>query len=123
MIAYDRMEQDIVIITDRIEKKEIEELAKKRFGDMVKGVVDIAKGVMALGGELHADEEQVLLDRGSSQSDLWGINIYHAMPREERLEFDSMINIRPSRGNRSRSVENADIRRKIVAIVNRMIVD
>ena len=117
------MEQDIVVITEKITKKEIEDLAEKRFGDMVKGVVDISKGIMALGAELHADEEQALLDRGSSQNDLWGINIYHAMPREERIEFDSMINIRPSQGNRSRSVENEDIRRKIVDIVNRMVID
>lgn len=117
------MEQDIVVITDRITKQEVEELAKKRFGDMVKGVVDIEKGVMALGGELHADEEQVMLDRGSSQNDLWGINIYNALPREERIEFDSMINIRPSQGNRSRSVESEDIRRKIIEIVNRIVVD
>jgi hypothetical protein len=117
------MEQDIVVITDRITKQEVAELAKKRFGDMVKGVIDIEKGIMALGGELHADEEQVLLDRGSSQNYIWGINIYHAMPRAEWIEFDSMINIRPSRGNRSRSVENEDIRKKIVEIVNRMIID
>ncbi len=117
------MEQDIVVIVDRITKQEIAELAKKRFGDMVKGVVDIEKGVIALGGELHADEEQVMLDRGSSQNDLWGFNIYHAMPREEWIEFDSMINIRPSQGNRSRSVEDEGTRRKIAEMVNRMIID
>lgn len=117
------MEQDVVVITDKISKKEIVELSNKRFGDMVKGVVDISKGVMALGGELHADEEQVLLDCGSSQKDLWGINIYHAMPHEEWVEFDSMINIRPSQGNLSRSVESDEVRKKIVAIIDRMIVD
>ncbi|HLD63351.1 MAG TPA: DUF5674 family protein [Candidatus Peribacteraceae bacterium] len=117
------MEPDIVVITDKITKKEIVDLAKKRFGDMVKGVVDISKEIMALGGELHADEEQVLLDRGSSQKDLWGINIYHAMSRGDWVEFDSMINIRPSQGNRSRSVENEEIRKKIVVLVDRMITD
>lgn len=123
MLAYDYMEQDIVVITDNVSKREIEKLAQNRFGDMVKGVVDISKKIMALGGELHADEEQVLLDQGSSQNDLWGINIYHALPREEWIEFDSMINIRPSQGNRSRSVEDENVRRKIVEIVNGMITD
>ncbi len=90
---------------------------------MVKAVVDLAKGVMALGGELHADEEQILLDRGSTQNDLWGINIYHALPRDQWIEFDSMINIRPSQGNRSRSVENEELRLQIREMVNRMIID
>ncbi|MEK9152692.1 MAG: DUF5674 family protein [Patescibacteria group bacterium] len=117
------MEQDIVVIRDRVTKNKIEELSKKRFGDMVKGVVDIEKKILALGGELHADEEQVLLDQGSLQNNLWGINIYHALPREEWIEFDSMINIRPSQDNRSRSVENESIRRKITEIVNGMITD
>lgn len=123
MIASEHMEQDGIVVTDRVTKREVEELSKRRFGDMVKVVVDIAKGMMALGGELHADEEQILLDRGSSQNDLWGINIYHALPRDQWIEFDSMINIRPSRGNRSRSVENEELRLQIKEMVNRMIID
>lgn len=123
MIASEHMEQDGIVVTDRVTKREVEELSKHRFGDMVKAVVDIAKGTMALGGELHADEEQILLDRGSSQNDLWGINIYHALPRDQWIEFDSMINIRPSQGNRSRSVENEELRRQIKEMVNRMIID
>ena len=115
------MEQENIVVTDRISKEKIEELSRSRFGDMVKAVVDIAKGVMAIGGELHADEEQVLLDSGSSQNNLWGINIYHALPRDQWIEFDSMINIRPSQGNRSRSVEDEDMRRKISEMVNQMI--
>ncbi len=117
------MEQDIVVVTDQITKREIIELSTRRFGDMVKGVVDIAGGVIALGGELHADEEQVLLDRGSRQQDLWGFNIYYDMPRDQWIEFDSMINIRPSQGNRSRTVQDEQIRQQIAEIVNRMIVD
>ena len=70
---------------------------------------------------MHADEEQVLLDDGSASINLWGFNIYHGLPRAQWLEFDSMINIRPSQGNRSRSVEAEETRRKIEAIVNRII--
>ena len=123
MLSCVRMEEDVLIVTNTISKKEIEEISKRRFGDMVKVVVDLARGVMVIGAELHADEEQILLDRASLQSDLWGINIYHALPREEWIEFDSMINIRPSQGNRTRSVEDEDIRKKIVALVNRMIIE
>lgn len=117
------MDQHIIIVTEKISKEDLEELSKKRFGDMVKIVVDVVRGVMALGAELHADEEQLLLDRGSLQNDLWGINIYHELPREEWVEFDSMINIRPSQGNRSRGVEDENIRTKIIELVNRMIID
>lgn len=112
---------DIIIISVALTRKELEEISKKRFGDMVKGVVDIERAIMALGGELHADEEAILLDDGSQQNNLWGINIYHALPREEWIEFDSMINIRPGQGNRSRSVDDEQTRQKIIEIINRLI--
>ena len=70
-------------------------------------------GILAVGGELHADEEALLLDQGSNQADLWGINIYVDQPRESWVEFDSMINIRPSQGNRSRSVEDKATKEKL----------
>lgn len=117
------MNQEIVVVTDKIAKADIVELSKRRFGDMVKAVVDIKIGVAAFGGELHADEEQILLDRGSAQGDLWGINIYHELPHDQWVEFDSMINIRPSQGNRSRGVENAGTRSAIVEIINGMITE
>lgn len=113
--------EDIIIISVPLTKKELEEISKKRFGDMVKAVVDIDRAIMALGGELHADEEAILLDDGSQQKNLWGINIYHALPRDQWIEFDSMINIRPGHGNRSRSVDDDQIRQKIIEIINRLI--
>ncbi|MBI2984995.1 MAG: hypothetical protein HYY50_05235 [Candidatus Kerfeldbacteria bacterium] len=108
------------LVEQSISKDELLALAKERFGDMVKAVVDIERGVMVVGGELHADAEQRLLEHGSNQTDLWGINIYPEKPRAEWIEFDSMINIRPSQGNRSRSVEDEGIRRRIIGIVNRL---
>jgi hypothetical protein len=99
----------------------LKEIAEKRFGDMVKGVVDIEKGIMALGGELHADEEAFLLEKGSQQKDLWGINLYPDMSGVDFLEFDSMINIRPSQNNRSRYVEDPLIRQKILSIVGKLV--
>lgn len=111
----------IHILTNPISLAELQAIAKELFGDMVKAVVDIEKKVMAIGGELHADEEASLLDNGSKQSDLWGINIYVDQPRENWIEFDSMINIRPSQNNRSRTVEDPSLQKKIIEIINDLI--
>lgn len=112
----------ITIIKDRIHKADLSEIAKNQFGDLVKAVVDVEQGIMAIGGELHADEEALLLEEGSRQGDLWGINLYLEKPAEEWIEFDSMINVRPSQDNRSRGVENQDTREKIKQIIKKLIV-
>src|SRR3990167_3223142 len=108
----------IVLIEQPITLAELKKIAEKTFGDMVKAVVDIEGKVMAVGGELHADEEAFLLERGSQQLNLWGINIYVDKPTQEWIEFDSMINIRPSQGNRSRFIEDENIRKIILDIAN-----
>lgn len=100
---------------------ELKAMASQRFGDLVKAVVDVAKEVMAVDGELHADEEALLLEQGSNQTDLWGINIYPELQGNERIEFDSIINIRPSQGNRSRGVDDPVIKEKISQIVHGLI--
>ena len=109
------------IIVTTISLVELKTIAQERFGDMVKAVVDIEKKIMTVGGELHADEEALLLDKGSKQNDLWGINIYPDQRRESWFEFDSMINIRPSLNNRTRNIESTTIRERIAAIVNDLI--
>ncbi len=91
------------------------------FFDMVKAVVDVERKVMAVGGELHADEEALLLERGSSQRNLWGINLYPGRAGDEFIEFDSMINLRPSGGNRSRGVDDPRTRENIAAIVRELV--
>lgn len=117
-------ERDIVVVAERIGLDRMKELAEQRFGDMVKAVVDVELALMAVGGELHADEEAALLDRGSQQRDLWGINLYpEEYPEDDWLEFDSMINIRPAQGNRSRSVENEETQQRIRAVVARLVAD
>ena len=108
-------------IVSKFSKKELSGIAKERFGDMVKAVVDIELGVIVAGGELHADEEAMLLERGSKQENLWGINIYVDKPNNEMIEFDSMINIRPRQNNRSRDVLDPEVRKKITAIVNNLV--
>ncbi len=111
----------IELITAPITLQRLREIAEKRFGDMVKGVVDVEKEIMALGGELHADEEAFLLESGSRQQNLWGINLYPDMDGADFLEFDSMINIRPSQNNRSRGVEDPALRGKIESIVRKLV--
>ena len=110
------------IIDDPVTRRELSSLAPE-LGDMIKAVVDIERGVMAIGGEMHADEEAALLDDGSRQADLWGINLYPAEAGLEWLEFDSMINVRPSRGNRSRDVEDPVVREAIRQLVTSLVRD
>ena len=96
-------------------------LAAGRFGDMVKGVVDLKRGVLLLDADMHADQEAALLGEGSSQRDLWGINLYPDLAGDDWLEFDSMINLRPSFGNRSRGVDDTGTRTAIAALVQRLV--
>lgn len=112
---------DIKIIKEKISLKELKEIAKERFGDMVKAVVDIEQQVMAIGGQLHSDEEAMLLEQGSKQENLWGINLLVEQDKDSWIEFDSMINLRPRQNNRSRSVENRQIQEKIIEIVNKLV--
>lgn len=113
---------NITIIKSPISRKELEEIAKNQFGDWVKAVVDIEQGIMGIGGDLHADEEALLLENGSRQENLWGINLWFTQDGDERIEFDSMINIRPAQGNRSRTIESEDIREKLRKITNELII-
>jgi hypothetical protein len=94
-------------------------MSSSLFGDLVKAVVDINRKIIVVDGELHSDQEQLLLENGSRQQDLWGINVYPEFEKEgpDFIEFDSMINLRPSQNNRSRGVENPEIRKKIMSIV------
>lgn len=110
------------IIKDKITIKEIREMAEKKFGNLVKAVVDVKKKIMAVDGELHSDEEALLLENGSKQQDLWGINIYPEMEGDDFIEFDSMINLRPSQNNKSREVDDPKIREKITSITDKLII-
>ncbi|MBU3934361.1 hypothetical protein KKC00_00075 [Patescibacteria group bacterium] len=109
------------IIKDKISIARLKELAGRMFGNLVKAVVDIEKGIMAIDGELHADEQALLLENGSKQENLWGINIYPEKTGGDFIEFDSVINIRPSRNNRSRGVDSPEIRENVLKITNQLI--
>lgn len=112
---------DILLVKSPITHAQLSKIAGELFGDMVKAVVDIEQKILAVGGELHADEEAFLLDRGSKQKNLWGINIYPDLKMPDMLEYDSMINIRPSQNNPSRTVASPEIRKTISAIVKALI--
>lgn len=109
------------IIKTPITINDFRQMALKMFGNMVKAVVDIEQEIMAIDGELHADEEALLIENGSKQQNLWGINIYPDIEGDDWLEFDSMINVRPSQNNRTRGIDNPEIQQKIIKIVNRLI--
>ena len=106
------------ILDNKIKRSDLQNSHFVMDGEMVKGVVDIEKGLLAIDAELHADLEKLLLENDSDQFDLWGINLYF---EGDLVEFDSMINIRPAQGNRSRNVENEDTQKKILEIVNNWI--
>lgn len=115
---------EIKIIKDSIAKKELLEISKEKFGSLVKAVVDIEQGIMAIGGELHADEEVLLTEQcGSKRENTWGINLYPEKTGDDFIEFDSMINLKPFYGNRVRGIENQEIKEKIKEIVKKLIVD
>lgn len=111
----------IEIIRQPIKKEQVVELARELYGEMAKGVVDLDRKVIALGGEMHADAEAMLLEDGSKQEHLWGFNVYPAKPREEWLEYTSLINIRPAAGNRTMVIGEEKVRTAVAGIVNHLI--
>jgi hypothetical protein len=111
----------IEILRRPTKRARLSTLAEGQFGDMVKAVVDVERRVMAIGGELHSDEEAALIEDGSAQQHLWGINLYPAEGQDAWIEFDSMINVRPSQGNRSRDVEDSALRERIRQIVSGLV--
>ncbi len=110
------------LVAETIALDALRDMAQATFGDFVKGVVDLSQGLLVVDAELHADQEAFLLERGSRQEDLWGVNLYPDLPEEHWVEFDSMINIRPSQGNRSREVEDPATRTRILELVARRVV-
>jgi len=105
------------IITQSVTFNEIKAMAEATFGNLVKAVVDVDREIIAVDAELHADLEALLLENGSKQKSLWGINLYSEIQGGDFVEFDSMINMRPSQGNRSRGVVDKELREKIIRVV------
>jgi hypothetical protein len=110
------------ILDKPVSKNELKSIAGEMFGDLVKGVVDVRLGLLSIDAELHSDLEAMLLEKSSQQNDLWGINLYPFLEGDDFIEFDSMINMRPSQGNMSRGVEDEALRDKIAGIVEKWVV-
>lgn len=105
------------IIDNVISRERLVEIAPENYGYMIKAVVDIDRGIMAINADLHSDLEKLLLNDGSRQSSLWGVNLYQEAEKEDFIEYDSIINIRPRDNNFSRDVESQDIRNRIESVV------
>lgn len=115
-------DSDIVVLEgSRIDAEQLASLLERFFEDMVKYVVDVERGVAAVGGELHADAEAILLGAGSRQHDLWGANYYPGLGPEACIEYTSLINIRPSQDNRSMEIEDDAIREQVREITFRLL--
>lgn len=111
----------VVVRGSRIDPAELRRLLERYFEDMVKYVVDVARGVAAVGGEMHADAEQVLLDDGSRQDDLWGANYYPGRGPEDGIELTSLINIRPAQGNRSMEIQDPALRERVRELTHALV--
>jgi hypothetical protein len=111
----------IVLVRDRILPAELRRMAEAFFVDMVKHVVDVERGVAAVGGELHVDAADLLLDDGSLQEHLWGANYFPGRGPDDCVEYVSLINIRPAHGNRSMEVEDPATRARILELTAALI--
>jgi len=109
------------ILQQPISREELRTLAQNTFGDMIKCVADVQKGLLALDADLHADLERMLLENGSAQENLWGFNLWVEEEGEDFIEYDSLINIRSWQGNPSRGVENPEVRAAIENIVDKFV--
>ena len=111
------------VLDKPMERAELQSSSEFLLDDeMVKGVVDVEKGLLAVDAEMHSDLEKLLLEQGSKQTALWGINLYLDEDEiEDLLEFDSLINIRPAQQNRDRYVNDPEIRAKIQKVVEKWV--
>lgn len=107
----------IIIVKDKISRKELIEMAKTFYITMIKGVVDIDNEIVAFGGEYHIDASNVLVQMGYKQSNIWGFNFVFDKPNDSAIEYISLINIKPSSGNLEMEVVDEDIRNTMKRII------
>ena len=110
------------IVKDKIKIAELQEMSKKMFGSFVKAIVDTEQEIMAVDAPMHSDLFELLMEKENSQPiNLWGINFYPEKQGDDFIEFDSMMNLKPALGNKTRGVENEATRNKIIAITNKLV--
>ena len=107
----------ILIIRNRASQEQIREMLEG-LETYIKLAVDVERNIVAGGGEYHADCEEVLLEDGSRQEDIWGADWY---PEDRKVEFGALINIRPDQGNRSMEIEDPKLRAKIETMIRRLL--
>src|SRR3990167_6354608 len=118
--CYNRI-METKIIKNKISRSELRALAHEQYGDIIKAVIDVRQKIMGVGGELHVDIQSLLIEKENSQGgDTWGINLYLEKSGEDFIEFDSMINLKPNLGNRSRDVGSPEIKEKIKNIIHKL---
>lgn len=106
-------------IDDTISIEDLKAMSERMYGSLVKAAVDLERNILVVDMDMHADGEAFLLDGGSKQENLWGINLHpDEYGTDEFVEFDSMINIRPRQQNPSRDVLDNLVREKIIKIVS-----
>lgn len=110
------------IISTPIKKEEILNKYNHFFKKMVKAVVDVENKIIAVDAELHADLEEMLIENGSGQNSLWGINLYLENEKDDWLAYTALINIRPALGNNGMEIKNETIKKKVAEIVYQLIV-
>lgn len=103
----------LLVIKKRATKEETEKMGEDLMG-FIKVVVDVERGILAGGGQRHVEGEQKLLERGSKQQNLWGGGFD---TETKEIDYNSMINLRPSQDNPSRDILSSEIRKAFDKIV------
>ena len=114
---------EILIAAEPVSREKLRELANAWYGDLVKGVADVRRGVAALGGDWHIDANNALINDGSRQENLWGFNIFPDKRGDDAIEYNSLINIRPAQGNRDMELRDEALRSQIRAVVKKILPD
>jgi len=98
---------------------------KEQIADMledletyIKLAVDVERGIIAGGGTLHADCEEVLIEDGSKQEFVWGVDW---IPVTKEIRYEALINLRPRHKNRSMRILDPSIRAKVAEIVGKFL--
>ena len=114
----------IEIIGEKINKEYLKKFLDKPFKEVVKFVVDIEQEIVAFGGELHSDAQEILIERGSDAKNLWGGNLF--LPengQQATIEYSALINIKPSQKSFSMDVKDKEVQEKIAKVLKKIIAD
>ncbi len=112
------------IVKQKLSHEELATITKENYGDMMKVVVDIEKGICAVGGEFHAEGKKLLMEKeGCEAKNLYGARLYPWQSPENRLDYTSQINPRPEEGRNNATIEDKDLRKTIKAVINKLLLD